>query len=294
MSATTIINARAQRPQLLQATGLPRIKTFVGQAVAGSLLAHFLLFVAPCLLSQNNWDKLASACVLLACFLFLSLFAGVPAGFILWACTRADARPLHWAYRCVVALLVLFPGWLYLGWIAFPFTAVEKLWVLAWLLLSAVMIGVFTHSRLRVGAELVRGGEAVRQVSRVLAALSGVVLRLTVVLLFMESAVAAIYLYREPDRQDELIWTTLLCGHFAASLFVVFVRTNTGLLAILAAISLAPLIIALVTFPQMRETASYVFHGYFALWATFLLSRWRQTDFALSFLNEEIHYYLID
>ena len=295
MTGATIIQARMPRRQALpQPAGLPSLRTFAGQAIAASLLAHFLLFVAPCVLSQTNWDKLASACFLLAGFLFLSLFGGVPAGCIIWACTRSDARPVHWAYRSVIALAVLLPGWLYLSCLAFSDVRSMQLWVLAWLLLPAVTIGLLTHSRLRLGHELVRRGEAVGRLSRVLAALSGVVLRVVVVLLFMETLVAVIYLAKAPARRDQLIWTALLCGHFATSLLVVFLRTNFVLLAPVSAVALAPLFIAFYSFPVVLDLFRHVVTAYIALWVVFLLSRWRQTDFALSFLNEEIHYYLID
>ena len=34
--------------------------------------------------------------------------------------------------------------------------------------------------------------------------------------------------------------------------------------------------------------------GYLAIWAAFLLARWRATYSALNFLKEEFRYYLID
>ena len=294
MTSTTIIDTRAGRPALnVQPTPLPRLKTFVGQAIAGAVISHFVLFVLASAVG-NNWESIASAGFVLMVFLFLSLFGGVPAGFIIWACTRSEAKPLHPAYRCVIALLGLLPGWLYVSWIAFIATTDAQIFLLAWLLLPAMTIGLLTHSRLRVGRELVRGGEAVRRTTRVLAAVTGVLLRVTVVLSFMESLVAAVYLYKTPDGQDEMIWVLLLCGHFTASLFVVFFRTDIAVLTTLGLIALAPLVIVFVKFPQMTETLRYLFGGYVGLWAVFLQTRWRQTDDALAFLNEEIHYYLID
>ena len=293
MTSTTIIDTRIKRsPLVLQATAPPRLKTFVGQAIAGAMLAHFVVFLLPCLLTGT--ESVGFWLFGLPFFLFLSLFGGIPAGFIIWACTRSDARPLHRAYRCAIALLVLLPGWLYVSSIAFSAIASVQLWMLACLLVPGLMIGLFTHSRLRVGRELVRGGEAVGRGSRVLAGISGVVLRLAVVLLFMESVVGLVRLLYQPTTNNELIWTTLACGHFTASLFVVFSRSHIGLLTALSAIALAPLIILFVKLPGMTETLRYVFNGYFGLWALFLQTRWRQTDDALAFLNEEIHYYLID
>lgn len=294
MTSTTIIDTRARRPALnVQPVRLPRLKTFIGQAIAGAVFSHFVLFVSASAVG-NNWDSFTSAGFVLIVFLFLSLFGGVPAGFIIWACTRSFAKPLHPAYRCVIALLVLFPGWLYVSSVAFVTTAEARLFLLAWLVLPTVSIGLLTHSRLLVGRELVRGGEAVRLITRVLAAVTGVLLRVTVVLLLMESVVASVYLYKTPDRHNELIWVLLFGGHFTVSLFVVFLRTDITMLSALSVIALLPAVIVFVKLPGMTETLRYVFGAYFALWAMFVLTRWRETDHAVAFLNEEIHYYLID
>ena len=291
---TTIIDTRArQQAAALPPARPPRLKTFIGQAIAGAVFSHFILFVFASA-TQTNWDSLTSAGFVLGAFLFLSLFGGVPAGFIVWAWTRSSAKPLHPVYRCVIALLVLFPGWLYVSLVAFITTAEAKLFLLAWLLLPAVTIGLLTHSRLLVGRELVRGGEAVRLSTRVLAAVTGVLLRVTVVVLFMEAVAVSVYLYKTPEGQDALIWILLLCGHFTASLFVVFLRSDIGLLTMLSVIALAPAIVLVAKLPGMTDALRYVCIGYFALWAMFLLTRWRETDNALAFLNEEIHYYLID
>ena len=289
MTSTTIIDTRVQRqPRVMMArAGLPRLKTFVGQAIAGAVFSHFIVLVLACLAEPIDLGFWLAA---LPVFLFMSFLGGVPAGCIIWACTRSDARPLHPVYRCVIAVLVLGPGWFYLRGL----TGGGQLWGLGWLLLPAVMIGLLTHSRLRVGHELVRGGEAVRRGSRVLAGFSGVALRVSVVLLFMEGVLTAICLLKMANQQDELLWAVLLCGHFAISLFVVFSRAGIAVLTTLSFIALAPLVIVFVRCPQMTEKLRYVFGGYFALWALFLLTRWRETDDALAFLNEEIHYYLID
>jgi len=270
------------------------LMTFVAQAAVGSMFAYFILFVVPLFWSRyepNLWVLLV-----FTLFLILGLIVGVLPGVIIWACTRSDAEPLNRIVRCAIAAIILFPGWAYFASFIFgegnaPLE--PKLWLIGWILLPSIMIGLLTHSRLRIGRELVRGGEAVRRVPRVLAALTGFVLRIVVVSLFMESVVAVIFLQKNPDH-NEITWATLLCGHLTASLVVVFVRADFGFVAALSAIALVPLIIWMVTFPLMFDTFRYVVLTYLAVWAMFLLSRWRQTDVALSFLNEEIHYYLID
>src|ERR1051326_460449 len=139
MTNTVIIDTRVRRtPTVRRPVVLPRLKTFMGQAIAGSVFSHFVLLLLACLTAT---DQLGFWLIALPCFLFLSLFGGMPAGFIIWACTRSDARPIRPAYRCLIALLVVFPGWFYLSWIAFVTSATGKLWLLAWLLLPAITIG---------------------------------------------------------------------------------------------------------------------------------------------------------
>ncbi|HET9478723.1 MAG TPA: hypothetical protein VFO72_05235 [Pyrinomonadaceae bacterium] len=45
---------------------------------------------------------------------------------------------------------------------------------------------------------------------------------------------------------------------------------------------------------EMDPVVRYILLGYLAAWAVFLLTRWHQTDVALSTIKEELRYYLID
>ena len=135
-----------------------------------------------------------------------------------------------------------------------------------------------------------------RRLPRILAGLSGFVLRPAVVFSFMCCLIVLIarlqpaYYWGDHDW----VWPALLCGHFAAGVAVLFARLKTSLLFPLALIANAPIIAALVQFRLSRPDVTYAAISYLSVWAVFLLARWRQTDLALSFLNEEIHYYLID
>jgi hypothetical protein len=276
----------------------PRVMTFIAQAALGSMFAYYVLFIVPLFLSGHTGGPLDLGWILvaLACFLVLGLFIGVLPGVIIWACSTGHG-PLHQIFRCIIAVLLLFPGWLYISLIVFGGDRPrpdQQLWLLGWLVLPSIVIGLTTGSRLRIWHELVRGGEAVGRVPRLFAGLTGLVLRMAVVLLFIASVPSLIALEKYQKLQHELIWTMLLCGHFTASLLVVFLKSDFRFVAAVAAIALVPLVIALIALPESLEVARYVLYGYLALWAMFLLTRWRQTDVALSFLNEEIHYYLID
>lgn len=49
-----------------------------------------------------------------------------------------------------------------------------------------------------------------------------------------------------------------------------------------------------VTTVMAQVAVGYIAANFLLVWAVFLLTRWRQTPVALSFLKEEFRYYLID
>lgn len=278
----------------MRAAGRPGFMTFVAQAALGSAFAYFILFVVPFGLDTNPGE--AVVLVIMPVFMLLGVIVGAPVGLIIWACSKMSTAPLHWVYRAVIATVFLGPGWIYFTLLVFadPPEHKHQLWLLGWLVLPVIAIGLLTDSAVRPWRELVRGGETTGRIARVLAGLTGIILRVTVVLLFMESVVAVICLGRMTGHHDQGIAALLLCGHFTASLAVLFVRMPFWLVAALAAIAIEPVIAVLYAFPDIPPAVRYVIFGYLGAWAMFLLARWRGTYHAFAVLNEEIHYYLID
>lgn len=273
----------------------PRLGRFIAQAAIGFIVSYFALILARMLLvpeQGNDWFVFW----LVAVFI-VSLEVGVVAGLIIWLCAVMLRRSPNAIYRTVIGMVVVAALWFYLalslGWE--PRTDVEQLWVLAVIILPGIGIGAVTNSSFRLWHELVRTGEAVRRLPKILAGFTGLVLRPTVVFLFMCCLIVLISRLQWHDTfGEDLLWPALLCGHFAAAVAILFARLKTSLLFPLALIANAPIIAALVQFHVARPDLWPVAVPYLGVWALFLLTRWRQTDLALSFLNEEIHYYLID
>lgn len=156
-------------------------------------------------------------------------------------------------------------------------------------------IGLVTDSGLRLWHELVRQGESLRTLPRFFAGLSGLVLRSLVVLFFMVCLIALIAILQSDYYQrEDRIWSVLFFAHFASASALLFSRIKTSLLVPLALLVNVPMILAVFEYRYFVDTFRPVPIVYLTVWAVFLLSRWRRTDLALSFLNEEIHYYLID
>ena len=273
----------------------PGLARFIAQAAIGYIVANFTLILARILLvpdQGNDWFV-----VWLVAVFVVGLGVGIAAGLMVWLCAVMLRHSPNAIYRSVIGTVVVAALWFFLAlsldWE--PRTPIEQLWVLAVIIVPGIGIGAVTNSRLRLWHELVRQGEAVRTLPKILAGFTGLVLRPAVVFSFMCWLIVLIARLQAPYTfGEDRLWTALLCGHFAAGVAVLFARLKTSLLFPLALIANAPIIAALVQFHVSRPDVPYVAIPYLGVWAVFLLMRWRQTDLALSFLNEEIHYYLID
>jgi len=141
----------------------------------------------------------------------------------------------------------------------------------------------------------------------ILGGFTGAILCLTLVALLIGSVVTFIAMFSDgrPEayarygrtRSDEamaLFWVVLAIWHFAAGLVVVCAKLKFWQLQLLATIVNVPVVMCLVKYQAELGLMQHFIFGYLDLWLLFLLARWRPTYKLLAFLNEEIHYYLID
>ena len=277
----------------------PGLATLVAQAVVGSFLGGFGLLIARMFLAYdlgNSWYVFA-----LPPLMLLGLATGVPAGLLIWAGARLAHGPLLTINRSLLGVLVMALAW-FLLWFSEGITSEEQIWTLPMIITSGVLIGLLTGSRLRPGRELVRGGETNSTLLKILAGLTGLILRVVVVFLFLVYSILTIstlqsyYLGPYPFmdyQRTNMIWGLYLFGHLSAGTVILFTRMRFWLLAFFAVIAAAPVFAGLWAI-ESDSQARIVIIGYLGTWAMFLLTRWRQTDFALSKLKEELRYYLID
>ena len=293
MTETTSINRtirekRVYSPVIVQR---PDVTTVMAQATVGYIAGNFLLILARMLLVPNPRNFMYV--FVLPVLPVFGVIAGVAIGLFIWAGFEMAGNTLNIASRSTIAVMLIALAYLSMilifGW---PLPPPElQFWLLGMILAPGIAIGLVASSPLRLWHELVRKGDPVGTVLGVFASLTGVVLRVTVAFLFMVSLVALIGILQSPGPQQiDLMWWTLMPAHFAAGGVLLIVRMKSDVLLPLAVIANAPVIGAALTFPWLQ----YVAIGYLALWAVFLLTRWRQTPVAFSFLKEELRYYLID
>jgi len=269
----------------------PRVTTVMAQAAGGYIAANFLLIVARMLLVPNPRNGLLIFS--LAALPVFAVPAGLVVGLFVWAGMELEGTRLNTASRSLIGVIMMALGGLaltlFFGWELPP--PELQFWVLAMVIAPGIGMGVVTGSRLRLWHELVRKGDRVGPVLGVLAVLSGAVLRLLVPFLFMGSVIALIGIAQARGSQEiGFVWWVLACAHFATASVLLFVRLKTDVLLPLAVFASSSLIAVVLRFGWLE----YVGIGYFAMWAVFLLTRWRQTQAALAVLKEEFSYYLMD
>ncbi|HEY0729997.1 MAG TPA: hypothetical protein VGD38_18065 [Pyrinomonadaceae bacterium] len=293
-----VLERRVYAPVIRQ----PGFATLVAQAVVGGFFGNVVVVIAKILLDDHPYNSfyIFSLPFLLAG----GLATGVPAGLLIWAGSKLAHGSLLTINRSLIGIFVMSLAW-FLFWSVLgqqEISRTELLWALPLILAPGVMIGLITGSRLRVGRELVRRGEADATALKIFAGLTGLVLRVVVVFLFLASLILEIttlqsyFLESAPSEnlRRTLVGNSFLFGHAALGVVILFVRLKFSPLATLAAIAAAPLVAFLWAFPDMDDVTRIVLLGYVGVWGLFLLSRSRVIDVALSALNKELRYYLID
>lgn len=293
-----VLERRVYAPVIRQ----PGFATLLAQAVVGSFFGNVVAVIATVLLDYHPYN---SFYVFSLPFLLAGGIAtGVPAGLLVWAGGKLAHGSLLTITRSLVGIFVMSLAW-FLFWSLWGRQEISRtglLWALPLVLVPGVMIGLVTGSRLRLGRELVRRGEADATALKILAGLTGLVLRVVVVFLFLASLileVATLQSYFLDSAPSEnlrrlLVANSLLFGHAALGVVILLVRLKFSPLATLTAIAAAPLVAVFWALSEMDEVTRIIILGYMGFWGVFLLSRSRVIDLALSALNKELRYYLID
>lgn len=265
--------------------------TFLTQgATAGMLLSYLTLVI-----SVESYDPYYHRLIVgaLPRFLAMGLVVGGLKGVIIWACAKLIRHPLGWLLRSTIAgvvfhVIIRVP----------PFSSDGQPASWEWLIGSTVVVGLtfglIIGSRLQPWQRLVRANGTVGRKSVALAALTGIVLRLGILFLFLFFGLVFLSVLHKADGVESR-WIALITIQVTFSLLVVFITMKFWLLAGLAVLINTPVVILLTEFQRQHlGDAWYVLVSYLALWAMFLLTRWSKTYQALSVLGEEMRYYLID
>jgi len=282
MTETTSVEQPISERRVYSQTRPPRpgSATLISQAVVGCFFGTILAVLVWSLFRYYN-DFVDLSLTFLVLF---ALATGLPSALLIWMGNRLAKRPLNVFNRCLIAVLVIAAGWfvIWLFLVEWTPSLEAQFWTLEAIVVTGILMGLVTGSRLRLWRELVRQGEANGTVPRIFAALTGLVLRVFTVLLFLSSLSWLISVLQLADPMSEygytaLIWTAAVFGHSALSVVVLFVRMRFRVTVLLTAIAATP-VIAGFRDADLHTAARCILAGYLGLWSLFLLTRWRQNS----------------
>ena len=273
------------QPQSLEPSRLGRCLS--QGAAAGAVIAFLFSLVFP--KPPNNFML-----IVMPFFLVTGIIMGLFQGLVVWGWMRLAKHHLSWGYRVAIAVstATMFVLLWFLIWVP---QLTDHLFPLAVYLSICVALSLAAGSKLQPWRELVRGAEAMPQQWRPLTGITGLLLRVVVVFFLMESILATSITLRVDYPQLDLTFVLIALSHCVVAFVIVFARFKFWLLLPLALLVNVPMLLWLKEFGKDSEVfLSYFVIGYLALWAAFLLSRWRGTYSALATVKEELRYYLID
>ena len=212
-------------------------------------------------------------------FLALGGGFGIFEAIIIWACTYVARRRLNWALRIGIAFVVLaalIALFQLLFWERSPYeqppSQTDYLIYIGWYVLAGVLFGLVIGSRIKPLNELARGVSPARW--QVITAITGLVLRFTVVLLLLYMTVILAWLSRANTSHKQFVFAVITLIHFAAAAMIVFIRMPYWLLLPLAVIVNFPVAAYIKDVVAADDPASRaVALNYLVVWAAFLSCR---------------------
>ena len=170
----------------------------------------------------------------------------------------------------------------------------QLIWNSAYLIVTAVVFSMVIGSNLRPWPTLIYGVGGRDNGSTMMAVVTGILLRMLVVFLSMESILMLICILHENFLQRDLYFALLAVGHCTLAAIISFGRFKFVTLATLTLIIISSLMLVFKFSDRMHWIVFSIILGYLALWIAFLLTRSSLAHSAFSNFKQELRYYLID
>lgn len=276
----------------------PGIGRCLSQGAAVGAFVGLLSPVLMLLYGNNGYNFLFM--LVLPMLLAAGLAFGVLEGVAIWACGLIVGHRLHAVQRVVVGVVtnaMLLTGCYFL--FAEPSPYGEDVSAIDYLVFIAINVGYGVLFGVVIGSPFAPMGGLLRGTSPpqwlALTGLTGLALRVFVIFGLMESVLNVIWTVQMELSRTEFTVAVIALIHFIAAIVIVFARMPFWLLLPLALIINFP-IAAFITDVLTEHDVAFqnISIGYLSVWTAFLLTRLRVPERALSFIKQELRYYLID
>jgi len=267
----------------------------------GIVVGAFVSFLWPVLAmlfdSENGYNFLLISWlpVILATGMGFGLFEGG----VVWACSYIAGHRLNAIARAgagivVLAILLVTFNYFYSDR-SVNYRASLKDWLIFIAIYSAIgaVFGLVNGSKFSPVSELLRGTMPPRRL--ILNGITGFLLRVLMIYAMMASTLILIWIRQIESGQKEFAFAAIALGYCTAATVILFTRMPFWLLLLLGLLinfPIAVLITDVLTKEQVIERNFII--AYLTLWTAFLLCRVSVPHAVLSFVKQEIRYYLID
>jgi hypothetical protein len=168
------------------------------------------------------------------------------------------------------------------------------IWRSALLIVSGIVMGIVIGSDLRPLRTLMYGVGTFNGGLTKLAVISGFLLRMWVVFLYMESILVLISILQLNSLPRDKYFALVFIGHSALGIITAFGRFNFVILAVLSLIAISPGIYLLTFEENIHSSVLSIIINHVALWTLFVLTRSDLAHSAFLNIKQELRYYLID
>ena len=277
---------------------LPGIGRFLSQGIVVGTFVSFLFTVLGMLLDpKNGYNFLLISW--LPIILATGIGFGVLEGCVLWACSYIAGHRLNALARAAVGivllgiLLVTFDHFFSERPANYSFPLKDWLRLIGIYGTIGAVFGLVSGSKFSPVSELLRGTTPPRWL--LINGITGFFLRVLIIYATMESTLFLILMTQLERRQREFTFAAIALSHCVGACVIAFTRMPFWLLLLLALLinyPIAVLITDVLTQEQILERNFMI--AYLTLWSAFLFCRIDVPHAAVSFVKQEIRYYLID
>jgi hypothetical protein len=294
MSATLFSETYSSNLKLyVQQPAIPQFRELLTQGVLAGSFAMFI-YAIVCSFFIDNYYKLLILRALHEC-VGIGAVTGLAHGFVYWCYARLfQARFRHIA-RLLTSVITIVVSYSVLSFLYPAEQSVHVPLLTSWIGVQLISFSVITGSQWRPWRALVHGVSRVNSHQRLPASAIGLLLRVTLLSLCLESIFFFICMVQMNHELRDFVIMWLIVADFVIGLVIALVNPRFWLTLSLALVINTPWVYLLSVLSNPAGLERIIICGYFMLWCAFLLTRCRHLDPLFSSIREELrYYYLVD
>jgi hypothetical protein len=299
MSATLFSHTRTSNLRLsVQQPAIPQFRELLTQGVLAGSFALFI-YAIVCSFFIDNYYKLLICRAVHEC-VGIGAVTGLAHGLIYWCYARLFQARFRQTARLLTSVVTVAVSYAVLSFLYPSDQSVNEQspnvpLLTSWIGVQLISFSVITGSHWRPWRALIYGVSRVNSHQRLPASAIGLLLRVTLLSLCLESIFFLICMLQMNGELKNFVIMWLIVADFVIGLVIALVNPRFWLALSLAIMINGPWIYLSLMYPNEASRANVFLGGYLLLWCAYLVTRWRRLDPLFAYIREELrYYYLVD